>query len=159
EIVGLVGESGSGKTTLGRCLLRLIEPSAGEVLFEGQDLLRLPPGQLRPIRRKLQMIFQDSYSSLNPRMTVYDSLAEVFVVHRLCPSSEIKAHVAELLELVGLPADAASRYRRQLSGGQRQRVGIARALAVHPEFIVADEPVSAVDVSIQAQVLNLLLDL
>jgi oligopeptide/dipeptide ABC transporter ATP-binding protein len=159
EIVGLVGESGSGKTTFGRCLLRLVEPTSGQVLFEGRDVLRLPAGQLRPMRRKLQMIFQDPYSSLNPRMTIYQTLAEVFVVHRLCPPAEIKLRVAELLELVGLPADAAARYPRHLSGGQRQRVGIARALAVHPEFIVADEPVSAVDVSIQAQVLNLLLDL
>jgi oligopeptide/dipeptide ABC transporter ATP-binding protein len=159
EIVGLVGESGSGKTTLGRCLLRLVEPTRGQVLFDGQDLLRLSPGELQPMRRKLQMIFQDPYSSLNPRMTIYDTLAEVFVVHRLCPPAEIKTRVAELLELVGLRADASARYPRHLSGGQRQRVGIARALAVHPEFIVADEPVSAVDVSIQAQVLNLLLDL
>ncbi len=159
EIVGLVGESGSGKTTLGRCLLRLVEPSSGQVLFGGEDILRLPPGRLLPVRRKLQMIFQDPYSSLNPRKTVYQTLSEVFVVHRLCPPAEIKARVAELLQLVGLPADASGRFPRHLSGGQRQRVGIARALAVHPEFIVADEPVSAVDVSIQAQVLNLLLDL
>ncbi len=159
EILGLVGESGSGKTTLGRCLLRLIEPTRGEILFKGQDIVRLTPAQLQPIRRKLQMIFQDPYSSLNPRMTIQQTLAEVLTVHHIVPASEVNNRVRELLRMVGLPPDAAGRYPRHFSGGQRQRIGIARALAMGPEFIVADEPVSAVDVSIQAQVLSLLLDL
>ena len=159
EIFGLVGESGSGKTTLGRCLLRLIEPSGGQVLFQGQNILDLPAGRMQEVRRKMQMIFQDPYSSLNPRMTVRQTLAEVLTVHRLCAPGQVDGRMPELLHLVGLPADAMQRYPRHFSGGQRQRIGIARALAVEPEFIVADEPVSAVDVSIQAQVLNLLLDL
>ena len=159
EIFGLVGESGSGKTTLGRCLLRLVEPTAGQVLFKGVDILQLPRAQMQGMRRKLQIIFQDPYSSLNPRMTVRQMLGEVLAVHRLCPPHRVEARVRELLHLVGLPADAADRYPRHFSGGQRQRIGIARALAMEPEFIVADEPVSAVDVSIQAQVLNLLIDL
>jgi oligopeptide transport system ATP-binding protein len=159
ENFGLVGESGSGKTTLGRCLLRLIEPSAGQVIFKGQDIVRLPQSEMLGVRRKMQMIFQDPYSSLNPRMTVGQTLGEVLTVHRLCLPSRVNARIQELLHLVGLPADAAQRYPRHFSGGQRQRIGIARALAMEPEFIVADEPVSAVDVSIQAQVLNLLLEL
>lgn len=159
EIFGLVGESGSGKTTLGRCLLRLIEPSAGQVLYKGQDILVLPRPAMQGVRRKMQMIFQDPYSSLNPRMTVRQTLSEVLTVHRLCAPAQVDTRIEELLHLVGLPVDAMQRYPRHFSGGQRQRIGIARALAVEPDFIVADEPVSAVDVSIQAQVLNLLLDL
>jgi ABC-type oligopeptide transport system ATPase subunit len=159
EIFGLVGESGSGKTTLGRCLLRLVEPSSGQVLYRGQDILPLPPSRMQAIRRKMQIIFQDPYSSLNPRMTVGQTLAEVLKVHRLCPAQQVNQRVQELLGMVGLPPDATQRYPRHFSGGQWQRIGIARALAVEPEFIVADEPVSAVDVSIQAQVLNLLLEL
>lgn len=159
EILGLVGESGSGKTTLGRCLLRLIEPSGGQVLYKGQNILDLPQGRMQEVRRKMQLIFQDPFSSLNPRMTVRETLAEVLTVHRLCAPSQVDGRIGELLHMVGLPADAMQRYPRHFSGGQRQRIGIARALAVQPEFIVADEPVSAVDVSIQAQVLNLLKDL
>ena len=159
EILGLVGESGSGKTTLGRCLLRLIQPSAGQVLYQGQDILTLPSPRMQSIRRKMQLIFQDPYSSLNPRMTVRQTLSEVLTVHRLYAPAQVDARIEELLHMVGLPADAMQRYPRHFSGGQRQRIGIARALAVEPEFIVADEPVSAVDVSIQAQVLNLLKDL
>jgi oligopeptide/dipeptide ABC transporter ATP-binding protein len=159
EIVGLVGESGSGKTTLGRCLLRLIEPTGGQVLYRGQDILDLPRPRMQEIRRKLQLIFQDPYSSLNPRMTIRDTLSEVLTVHRLCSPKEVDGRIEQLLHMVGLPADAMARYPRHFSGGQRQRIGIARALAVEPEFIVADEPVSAVDVSIQAQVLNLLKEL
>lgn len=159
EIFGLVGESGSGKTTLGRCLLRLVEPTGGQVLYQGQNILPLPRSQMQLIRRKMQIIFQDPYSSLNPRMTIGQTLAEVLTVHRLCPLNQVNNRVHELLHMVGLPPDATHRYPRHFSGGQRQRLGIARALAVEPEFIVADEPVSAVDVSIQAQVLNLLLEL
>ena len=159
EIVGLVGESGSGKTTLGRCLLRLIEPSAGKVLYNGQDILALPHAEMQGVRRKMQMIFQDPYSSLNPRMTVRETLAEVLRFHRLCPPKHLDMRIEELLHLVGLSVNAMHRYPRHFSGGQRQRIGIARALAVEPDFIVADEIVSAVDVSTQAQVLNLLLKL
>jgi oligopeptide/dipeptide ABC transporter ATP-binding protein len=159
EILGLVGESGSGKTTLGRCVLRLIEPTRGAVLYQGQDILRLPAGEMRSIRRKMQMIFQDPFSSLNPRLTVREMIGEALTFHRLRSPNRVGERVAELLHMVGLPADAAARFPRNFSGGQRQRIGIARALAVEPEFIVADEPVSAVDVSIQAQVLNLLLEL
>jgi len=159
ENFGLVGESGSGKTTFGRCLLRLIEPSAGQVIYKGKDIVGLPPSDMQAVRRKMQMIFQDPYSSLNPRMTVGQTLSEVLTVHHLCPPRQVKDRIQELLNLVGLPTDATQRYPRHFSGGQRQRIGIARALAMNPEFIVADEPVSAVDVSIQAQVLNLLLEL
>ena len=159
ENFGLVGESGSGKTTLGRCMLRLIEPSAGQVIFKGRDIVGLPRSQMQLVRRKMQMIFQDPYSSLNPRMTVGQMLGEVLTVHRLRLPRQVNSRVQELLHLVGLPADASQRYPHHFSGGQRQRIGIARALAMEPEFIVADEPVSAVDVSIQAQVLNLMLDL
>jgi peptide/nickel transport system ATP-binding protein len=159
EILGLVGESGSGKTTLGRSLLRLVEPTTGAVRYKGRDILRLPKGEMQAVRRQMQMIFQDPYSSLNPRMTVRQTLGEALAVHHICPSGEIEGRIYALLKMVGLPADAIDRYPRHFSGGQRQRIGIARALAVEPEFIVADEPVSAVDVSIQAQVLNLLLEL
>lgn len=159
EILGLVGESGSGKTTLGRCLLRLVEPSTGKILYASEDVVRMSPSQMQTARRKMQMIFQDPYSSLNPRMTIHDTLAEVLAVHHIVPVAEVHGRVRELLRMVGLPADAGVRYPRHFSGGQRQRIGIARAIAMGPEFIVADEPVSAVDVSIQAQVLRLILDL
>jgi oligopeptide/dipeptide ABC transporter ATP-binding protein len=159
EVVGLVGESGSGKTTLGRSILRLVEPTEGQILFRGDDLMGYSKARMRATRRHLQMIFQDPYSSLNPRMTVRDMLAESLRFHQVYPTSEIDGRVVELLELVGLNAGHADRLPRDFSGGQRQRIGIARALSVKPAFIVADEPVSAVDVSIQAQIMNLLLDL
>lgn len=159
EILGLVGESGSGKTTLGRCLLRLIEPSSGRVRFDSVEVTALSKAELRAMRRQMQMIFQDPHSSLNPRMTIRAMLTEVLRFHRICPETAIPARIAELLALVGLAQDAADRLPRHFSGGQRQRIGIARALAVEPRFIVADEPVSAVDVSVQAQIMNLLLDL
>jgi oligopeptide/dipeptide ABC transporter ATP-binding protein len=160
ETVGLVGESGCGKSTLGRTLLRLLEPSAGTITFDGVDVTHLAQRALRPMRRKMQMIFQDPYASLNPRMTVGAAIAEPLVIHRLATTAaERDARVHELLAKVGLRADAARRYPHEFSGGQRQRVGIARALAVSPRFIVCDEPISALDVSIQAQIVNLLQDL
>jgi oligopeptide transport system ATP-binding protein len=159
EVVGLVGESGSGKTTTGRAILRLLEPSAGVIRFEGTDITHLEKPALRPLRRRMQMIFQDPYSSLNPRLKVRDIIDEAFVVHGIGTRRDRPERVAELLHRVGLPADAMERYPHEFSGGQRQRIGIARALAVGPVFVVADEPVSALDVSVQAQVLNLLLDL
>ncbi|HRZ17969.1 MAG TPA: ATP-binding cassette domain-containing protein, partial [Candidatus Hydrogenedentes bacterium] len=157
--LSLVGESGSGKTTTGRLVLRLVEPTSGEVSFDGTDVLRADRGTLRALRKRMQIIFQDPYASLNPRMTVGGMLGEILRVHRLARGAAVAARVAELLDLVGLPGAAADRYPHEFSGGQRQRVGIARALAVEPEFIIADEPVSALDVSIQAQILNLLKDL
>jgi oligopeptide/dipeptide ABC transporter ATP-binding protein len=159
EIFSLVGESGSGKTTLGRTLLRLVEPTSGEVRFRGRDLLALRPADMTAARREIQMIFQDPYSSLNPRMSAGAMLREVLHVHDIARGAAVEARVRELLSLVGLPPDAADRYPARFSGGQRQRLGIARALAVEPAFIVADEPVSAVDVSVQAQIMNLLIDL
>ena len=159
SITGLVGESGSGKTTLGRALLRLIEPSEGKTLFEGNDLNELDASELRSIRRRMQIIFQDPVSSLNPRLRVSAIIAEGLVAHKIGTQSERKDRVAALLEEVGLQADHMNRFPHEFSGGQRQRIGIARALALEPEFIVADESVSALDVSIQAQVLNLLLEL
>jgi oligopeptide transport system ATP-binding protein len=157
--MSLVGESGSGKTTCGRSLLRLIEPTNGRVVFDGIDVTKLPKGQLRTLRKRMQLIFQDPFSSLNPRMTVQGMLGEVLRVHRIVPRGQRQARIEELLGLVGLPAEAASRYPHEFSGGQRQRIGVARALAAEPDLIVADEPVSALDVSIQAQILNLLEDL
>lgn len=159
EIVSLVGESGSGKTTLGRAILRLVEPSDGEIRFRGLDVRALSQKRLRATRRDMQMVFQDPYSSLNPRMTVRATLEEALRVHRMRPADQIARRVDELLEIVGLNPAHAGRLPRDFSGGQRQRIGIARALSVEPAFIVADEPVSAVDVSVQAQIMNLLLDL
>jgi oligopeptide transport system ATP-binding protein len=160
ETLGLVGESGCGKSTLGRCLLRLIEPSGGEILYDGKDLTALSPSQLLPYRRKIQIIFQDPYSSLNPRMNVGSILEEPLIIHRLCKDKAARqVRVSELLKLVGLSEEARYRYPHEFSGGQRQRIGIARILAVDPEFIVCDEPVSALDVSIQAQIINLLMEL
>lgn len=159
ETLSLVGESGSGKTTTGRCILRLIEPSSGSVTFDGQDVLSLNTRELRALRKRMQIIFQDPYSSLNPRLTVSATLSEAIGAHGLRPRAQRRERVQELLHMVGLPADAAERYPHEFSGGQRQRIGIARALAVEPDLIVCDEPVSALDVSIQAQVVNLLKDL
>lgn len=160
ETLGLVGESGSGKSTIGRTLLRLLDPTAGDIIYRQQSIASLPERQLRPLRRKLQIIFQDPYASLNPKMRIGDVLDEVLTVHGLHKGREARQkRIGELLEQVGLRAEHASRYPHEFSGGQRQRIGIARALAVEPEFIVADEPLSALDVSIQAQVVNLLCDL
>jgi len=159
ETFGLVGESGSGKTTTGRLILRLIEPDSGEVRFAGQDVLALERSPLRRLRREMQIIFQDPYDSLNPRMKVGAIVGEPLVIHRLGDRRERAEKTAELLRLVGLDPGAASRYPHEFSGGQRQRIGIARALALKPRLIVADEPVSSLDVSIQAQIINLLVDL
>jgi peptide/nickel transport system ATP-binding protein len=156
ETLGLVGESGCGKSTVGRAILRLYQPTAGRIVFDGQEITELGESDLRPLRRRMQMIFQDPYSSLNPRHSVARMISEPMRVHGLGSRRAAGARVRELLETVGLPADAASRYPHEFSGGQRQRIGLARALAVNPDFIVADEPVSALDVSIQAQIINLL---
>ncbi len=160
DAIGIVGESGSGKSTLARTLLRLIEPSGGSISFAGQDITHLPEDRLRPLRRRMQIIFQDSQSALNPRLSVGTILAQPLLVNGLGVSAnQTRERVMELLDLVGLTPDFASRYAHQLSGGQRQRVGIARALALDPEVIVADEIVSGLDVSVQAQILQLLGDL
>ena len=159
KTLSLVGESGSGKTTTGRLVLRLIEPTSGTTRFDGVDITTLSRRALRPLRKRMQLIFQDPYGSLNPRMTVHSVLSEALVAHNVVPKPARRDRVTELLDLVGLSGEAADRYPHEFSGGQRQRIGIARALAVEPDLIVADEPVSALDVSIQAQILNLLGDL
>ena len=157
QTIGIVGESGSGKTTVGRCILRLIEPTGGSVKFKGQELVGLAPKQLRHLRREMQIVFQDPFASLDPRRTVQDAIAEPFEIQKM--EGDHKAKVGDLLELVGLSPDHARRFPHEFSGGQRQRIGIARALALNPSLVILDEPVSALDVSIQAGVINLLQDL
>ncbi|MDR9853011.1 ATP-binding cassette domain-containing protein [Paenibacillus sp. VCA1] len=160
ETLGMVGESGCGKSTAGRTILRLYEPTAGSVRFNGTDIYKLSPGKMKAMRRDMQMIFQDPYASLNPRFTVSDIIGEALDIHKLAGSrKERKKRIEELLDMVGLNPDHATRYPHEFSGGQRQRIGIARALAVNPKFIICDEPISALDVSIQAQVVNLLQEL
>jgi oligopeptide transport system ATP-binding protein len=159
ETIGLVGESGCGKSTLARCILRLYEPSAGSVFFEGIDITRLSASHMRNVRKKMQIVFQDPYSSLNPKMTVRQMLTEVLRFHKLCPPGDEEVQLEHLLRMVGLNIEDASKYPKAFSGGQRQRIALARSLAVQPTLLVGDEPVSALDVSIQAQILNLLADL
>jgi oligopeptide transport system ATP-binding protein len=159
EILGLVGESGSGKSTLGRSVLRLLAPTSGQVVFEEQDISKYSRSQMKPLRRRMQMIFQDPYSSLNPRMTVYDTLAEPLLLHQICNRKTLDAEIFALMDSVGLPRESVLRYPHEFSGGQRQRIAIGRAISTKPSFIVADEPVSALDVTIQSQILDLLLDL
>ena len=159
DTLGLVGESGCGKSTLARTILRLIEPTAGEVIFQGEDLVKLSPAQLRNVRRDVQIIFQDPYASLNPRIKVKDILAEPFLIHKICGRQEALERAAKLVNMVGLNQDSLGKYPHEFSGGQRQRICIARALAVEPKLVVCDECVSALDVSIQAQIINLLMEL
>ena len=156
ETLGLVGESGAGKSTVGRCILQLIRPTSGQVFFDGADLCQMDEGSLRKTRRRMQPIFQDPYSSLNPRHTIEAIVGEPLIVHGLARGKQVREQVAELLRLVELEPEMAQRYPHMFSGGQRQRIGIARAMATHPDFVVCDEPVSALDVSIQAQIINLL---
>ena len=159
EVLGIVGESGSGKTTLGRAILRLVEPTAGSVRFEGRELTGLSEAELRPLRARMQIVFQDPYASLNPRLTIGDAISEAMQLNNVGTRADRPRRVANLLEKVGLPPGAATRFPKEFSGGQRQRAVIARALSVNPIFVLADEPVSALDLSIQAQILNLLRDL
>lgn len=159
EVLGLVGESGCGKSTLGRCILKLVEADSGEIYYRGRNVTQLSTRQMRPLRKEIQIIFQDPFSSLNPRMTVGAILKEPLAVHKIVPKEKREGKVLELLDLVGLTADTMDKYPHEFSGGQRQRIGIARALAVNPKLIIADEPVSALDISIQAQIINLLIDL
>jgi oligopeptide transport system ATP-binding protein len=159
ETFGLVGESGSGKSTTGRCILRLIEPSSGQVSFQGENVLAFPARRMRAARRQMQMVFQDPYSSLNPRMRARQIIEEPLIIHGIGSRAERVARVRELFQVVGLDPSELERYPHEFSGGQRQRIGLARALALNPSFIIADEPVSALDVSVQAQVINLLMDL
>jgi len=159
QTLGLVGESGSGKTTTGRCILRLIEPTEGSVYFMNKNILELNDQSLRKLRRKMQIVFQDPFSSFNPRMTAGKIIAEPLIVHRLIPKMQLKDRIKELMEEVGIDPSYYNRYPHEFSGGQRQRIGIARAIALNPSLIVADEPVSALDVSVQAQIMNLMYDL
>ncbi len=159
ETLGLVGESGCGKSTLGRTLLRLVDATSGSVKFDGRELLGMSQRELRPLRRRMQLIFQDPFASLNPRMKVGDIIAEPFAIHGLAKGEERRRRVLGLLDKMGLPKEAMERFPHEFSGGQRQRIGIARSLAVGPELVIADEPISALDVSIQAQIINLLVDL
>jgi oligopeptide/dipeptide ABC transporter ATP-binding protein len=159
KTLGLVGESGCGKSTLARVLIRLEDPTAGSITLDGEDFLALRGPELRRMRRRIQMIFQDPYSSLNPRLTIGSTIAEGIRIHKLARRNEVEDRVCRLLERVGIPASASSKYPHEFSGGQRQRIGIARALAVEPDIIIADEPVSALDVSVQAQIINLMADL
>lgn len=159
EVLGLVGESGCGKSTLGRSILKLIEPNAGQIIYRGQDITKYSVSQMRPLRRDMQVIFQDPFSSLNPRMTVASTLMEPLAIHKIVPKRERYGRAVELLKMVGLDETAMPKYPHEFSGGQRQRIGIARALSVNPKLIIADEAVSALDISIQAQIINLLVDI